>query len=83
VLVRDLSQVMETVAFGRGIAFLPASTEFRYPRSDLIYRPMRDLTPSTVAVAWPESSHAKPVAAFVAAACATAETDAPNLVGLA
>lgn len=83
ILVRELNQVLESVAFGRGIAFLPASTEFRYPRSDLVYRPMRELTPSTVAVAWAESSRARPVAAFVAAARAVAGTDAASLVGLA
>jgi hypothetical protein len=36
---------------GQAVAFLPASMAGRQPRTDVVYRPVSDL--STVAVAWP------------------------------
>ncbi|HEX3789432.1 MAG TPA: LysR family transcriptional regulator [Pseudonocardiaceae bacterium] len=83
VTVGDLDQVLDVVAAGQGVAFLPASSEFRQPREDLVYRLVHDLTSSTVAIAWPEGSQSKAIAAFVRAACEVADAGADNLVGLA
>jgi DNA-binding transcriptional LysR family regulator len=67
-LVSDLPQLLETVALNQAVAFLPASTAARYPRADLVYRPVTDLSPSIVAVAWQQGSRSPAVAAFVRAA---------------
>ena len=72
-LVSDLPQLLETVALGQAVAFLPASTAARYPRADLVYRPVTGLSPSVVAVAWQQGSRSPATAAFVRAAVETAE----------
>jgi DNA-binding transcriptional LysR family regulator len=48
-LVSDLPQLLETVALNQAVAFLPASTAARHPRTDLVYRPVTGLSPSIVA----------------------------------
>ncbi len=72
-LVSDLAQLLETVALSQAVAFLPASTAARYPRTDLVYRPVTDLSPSVVAVAWQHGSRSPVIAAFVRAAVEVAE----------
>jgi DNA-binding transcriptional LysR family regulator len=72
-LVSDLPQLLETVALGQAVAFLPASSAARYPRADLAYRPVTGLSPSVVAVAWQQGSRSPAIAAFVRAAVAAAE----------
>jgi DNA-binding transcriptional LysR family regulator len=72
-LVNDLTQLLETVALGQAVAFLPASTAARYPRADLVYRPVTGLSPSVVAVAWQQGSRSPAIAAFVRAAVETAK----------
>ena len=74
-LVSDLAQLLETVALGQAVAFLPASTATRYPRTDLVYRPVTDLSPSVVAVAWQHGSRSPAIAAFIRAAVEVAERD--------
>jgi DNA-binding transcriptional LysR family regulator len=66
--VHDFAQLAEVVALGLGVAFLPASAAELYPRSDLVYVPVRDVTPSNVLVVWPSHSTSRAVAAFVQAA---------------
>ena len=82
-LVSDLPQLLETVALNQAVAFLPASTAARYPRADLVYRPVTDLSPSIVAVAWQQGSRSPAVAAFVRAAVEIAErnTEAFTVAG--
>ena len=72
-LVSDLPQLLETVALNQAVAFLPASTAARYPRADLVYRPVTGLSPSIVAVAWRPGSRSPAVAAFVRAAVGVAQ----------
>jgi hypothetical protein len=67
-LVSDLPQLLETVALNQAVAFLPASTAARYPRTDLVYRPVTGLSPSIVAVVWRVGSRSPAVTAFVRAA---------------
>ncbi|MGO9081018.1 MAG: LysR family transcriptional regulator [Streptosporangiaceae bacterium] len=75
-LVSDLPQLLETVALNQAVAFLPASTAARHPRTDIAYRPVTDLSPSIVAVAWQQGSRSPAVAAFVRAAIEIAERNA-------
>lgn len=72
-VVGDVAQQLEVVALGQAVAFLPASLAEQQPRPDVEYRPVTDLSPSTVAVAWPETSRSLAVAAFVRAAAEVAE----------
>lgn len=43
---------VETVAAGTGIAILPMSVARLHHRKDVVHRPVRDLEPTTVALAW-------------------------------
>lgn len=43
---------VETVAAGTGIAILPMSVARLYHRKDVVHRPVRDLDPTTVGLAW-------------------------------
>jgi hypothetical protein len=54
------------------VAFLPASLAAQHPRADVVYRPVAGLSPSTLAVAWPQTSRSLAVAAFVRAAAEVA-----------
>jgi DNA-binding transcriptional LysR family regulator len=80
--VSDLVQLLEVVALGQVVAFLPASTSRRHPRADIAYRPVTDLSPSVIAVAWPQGSRSRPVAAFVAAATRIAATSPEAIAAL-
>jgi DNA-binding transcriptional LysR family regulator len=68
--VHDLIVMLEAVALGQGIAFLPRSTAAESRRAGVVFVPVRDLTPSRVGVAWPRSLRSDAVAAFVKAAVA-------------
>jgi DNA-binding transcriptional LysR family regulator len=82
-LVSDLTQLLEVVALGQAVAFLPASTARRHPRDDVIYRPVADLSPSIVAISWPDRCRSQAVAAFVAAATDIATHDPDSAAALA
>jgi len=75
-LVSDLHQLLETIALNQAVAFLPASTAARYPRADLVHRPVIGLSPSIVAIAWQQQSRSPAIAAFVRAAVEVAERNA-------
>ncbi|WP_158852950.1 LysR family transcriptional regulator [Saccharothrix deserti] len=66
-LVRDAAQLMQLIALGRTIALLPESTR-HHLRTDLIGVPVTDAPTSTLAIAWPEDSRSRPLAALVEAA---------------
>lgn len=82
-VVGDMEQLFEVVALGQAVAFLPASVAERSARPEIARLPVADLSPSTVAVAWPEDCRSLAVAAFVRAACAMAESDPPTVIRLA
>ncbi len=71
-VVDDIVQLLDVVALGKAVAFLPVSVRNRFPRSDVVYRPVMDLSPSVTALAWPESCRSAAMAAFVRAAVETA-----------
>ncbi len=45
-------EAVETVAAGTGVAILPMSVARLYHRKDVVHRPVTDLAPTTVALAW-------------------------------
>ena len=70
--VRTVEEKLEYVAAGRGITYLPLSATLLYRRPDVVYRPVADLPPDEVALAWAAGSRSPLVADFVAAARETA-----------
>ena len=50
--VSDLAQLLEVVALGQAVAFLPASIAERNRRPDLVLCPVTGVSPSVVALAW-------------------------------
>jgi LysR family transcriptional regulator, benzoate and cis,cis-muconate-responsive activator of ben and cat genes len=70
-LVRDSAQLLQLISLGRVIALLPESA-LHHLRTDLTGVPVADAPTSTLAVAWPEDTRSRPLAAFVEAAVACA-----------
>jgi DNA-binding transcriptional LysR family regulator len=68
----DLPQIFRLVELGSMVCFVPASVTRRYRRPEIAYRPVSDLGPATLAVAWPRDSRSPAVAAFVRAAVTVA-----------
>ncbi|MCO5993400.1 LysR family transcriptional regulator [Actinoallomurus rhizosphaericola] len=64
----DITQIFRLVELGRMVCFLPAWVTRRYPLPGIAYRPVADLEPATLAVAWPQDANSPAVAAFVRAA---------------
>jgi DNA-binding transcriptional LysR family regulator len=75
----DLSQIMNLVEVGNAVWFLPSWVARRFARPDIAYRPVAELEPATLAVAWPASSRSPAVAAFVRVAREVAEAQVPAL----
>ena len=71
--LRDGGQLLELIALGRAVAVLPESVRAQL-RPGLVAIPVLDAAPSTVALAWPEDSRDKALAAFVRVATETART---------
>ena len=63
--VRDLSQIFNLVEVGTLVWYLPQWLAERHPRPGVAYRPVEDLPPATLYVAWPAESRSTAVAAFV------------------
>lgn len=74
----DLPQIFRLVELGSIVCFLPTSVTWRYPRPEIAYRPVSDLEPATLAVAWPQDSHSAAVAAFVRVAATVAAAAQPE-----
>jgi DNA-binding transcriptional LysR family regulator len=64
-LVSDMNQLLDAVALGQAVAFIPASVASRHAVPDLAFVPVTDLSPSTVAAAWPEGSRSPAIARFL------------------
>ncbi len=71
----DIPQIFNMVELGSVIWYLPVSVTRRHNRPGIAYRPVIDLPPTTLSVAWPQNSHSPAVAAFVRAATAVAERE--------
>jgi DNA-binding transcriptional LysR family regulator len=77
--VSDLSQTLEVVALGQAIAFLPASIVARNERPDLVAIPVSGLSPSSIAMAWPERAASPAIRQLVRAARDVAGTAGAEL----
>jgi DNA-binding transcriptional LysR family regulator len=75
--VRDISHLLQLVELGEIVAMLPASVAVRFLRDPIRYRPVAELAPARLFVAWPSESVSAEVAGFVRAAkkVAGAETE--------
>jgi DNA-binding transcriptional LysR family regulator len=71
-LVSDMNQLLDAVALGQAIAFIPASVASRHAVPDLAFVPVTDLSPSTVAAAWPADSRSPAIARFIRTAAEVA-----------
>ncbi|ONI70070.1 LysR family transcriptional regulator [Kribbella sp. ALI-6-A] len=69
--VRDLPQLLKLVELRELVTLVPASVADRYPRSGVVYRPVRDAPPAKLAIAWPQQSRSTATAALVRAATST------------
>jgi DNA-binding transcriptional LysR family regulator len=76
--INHVTQLLDAVALGSAVAYVPASTAKQYHRADLVFVPVSDLSPSHVVAAWPDTSRSPAVAAFVRAAADTAACAAPR-----
>ncbi|MBV9794802.1 MAG: LysR family transcriptional regulator [Actinobacteria bacterium] len=63
--ISDLNQLLDVVALGQAVAFVPQSVADRYGPADLVFIPVTDLAATEVVTAWPEVSRSPAVAAFV------------------
>ncbi|HEY2277030.1 MAG TPA: LysR substrate-binding domain-containing protein [Streptosporangiaceae bacterium] len=76
--ISDMNQLLDVVALGQAVAFVPKSVADRYGAADLVFVPVTDLPATEVVAAWPEVSRSPAVAAFVrVAADAAADLSAP------
>src|SRR6201982_3416454 len=66
--VRDISHLLQLVELGEIVAMLPASVAIRFLRDPIRYRPVAELAPARLFVAWPSESESGEVAGFVRAA---------------
>jgi DNA-binding transcriptional LysR family regulator len=70
--VSDMNQLLDAVALGQAVAFIPASVASRHALPDLAFVPVTDLSPSTVMAAWPEGSKSPAIARFLRTAAEVA-----------
>lgn len=74
----DLPQIFRLVELGSIVCFFPSSLTRRYLRPEIAYRPVSDLEPAVLAVAWSQNSHSTAVAAFVRTVAAQAQQGVGN-----
>jgi DNA-binding transcriptional LysR family regulator len=77
--INDISQLLDAVALGNAVAYVPASLAQQHHPAGLVFVPVSDLSPSEVVVAWPDASRSRAVADFVRAAVEAAGP-APRVV---
>jgi DNA-binding transcriptional LysR family regulator len=76
--ITDVDQLLDAVALGGAVAYVPASVADRCRRPELVFRPVRDLSPSRVVVAWADTSRSPDVAGFVRTAVEVAASRSPT-----
>jgi hypothetical protein len=76
-VISDIHQLLDVVALGQAVAFVPVWFAHRLSCAELAFVPVTDLTPSEVVAAWPDTCRSRAVAAFVRAA-AEAAADRPE-----
>lgn len=60
-----MTEIFNLVEVGSVVWFPPMSVTRRHPRPGVAYRPVEDLGPTTIMLAWPRESRSPAVAAFV------------------
>ncbi len=75
--IEELSQVLDVVARGQAVALLPRSVSERNRRADIVYRPVLDATPHSLALAWPEGGRDARTAQLVRTAVELGALDRP------
>jgi DNA-binding transcriptional LysR family regulator len=60
----NVEEMLENVASGLGIAICPDSMSVYYARPDLVWRPVTDIEPLRIALAWPATSSNQLVASY-------------------
>ncbi|MEV1177353.1 LysR family substrate-binding domain-containing protein, partial [Nonomuraea sp. NPDC049784] len=68
----DMAQVFRLIELGDIVCLLPAWVVRRYTWPEIAYRPVSDVEPATLAVAWPQDARSAAVAAFVRVAVSVA-----------
>ena len=63
--INDFNQLLDAVALGDAVAFVPSSTARQSRRPQLAFVPISDLSPSRLVVAWPEASRSPSIAGLV------------------
>ncbi|MGH3252331.1 MAG: LysR family transcriptional regulator [Trebonia sp.] len=76
-MVSDMNQLLDAVALGQAVAFIPASVASRHAVPELAFVPVTDLSPSTVAAAWPAGSRSPAIARFLRTAAEVAASWRP------
>lgn len=66
--VHNTEQLFEVVSLGQALALLPSTLAESRGHDGVVYRPVVDLPPLTIAVVWPAGCRSRAVAGFVAAA---------------
>jgi DNA-binding transcriptional LysR family regulator len=66
--INDMNQLLDAVALGNVVGYVPAGVARQYPRDTLAFVPVSDLSPSELMVAWPAASRSRATADFVRAA---------------
>jgi len=66
--ISDMNQLLDRVALGQAVAYVPISVACRHNCAELVFVPVSDLSPSEVVAAWPDTSRSRVVASFVQAA---------------
>jgi DNA-binding transcriptional LysR family regulator len=63
--IGDMSQLLKLVELDQLVALLPASVAARFGRPQIVYHPVHDAPPASLAVVWPRSSRSLATAALV------------------
>jgi DNA-binding transcriptional LysR family regulator len=72
-VVYDSAQLLEAVALGQTVALLPASFAELGSRDDVVYRPVVDASPYSLALAWAAGARDVRIARFVRTAAEVSE----------
>jgi DNA-binding transcriptional LysR family regulator len=72
-VVYDSAQLLEAVALGKAVALLPASFAELGSRDDVVYRPVVDASPYSLALAWAAGARDVRIARFVRTAAEVSE----------
>ena len=81
--INDISQLLDAVALGNAVAYVPVSAADQYRSAGLAVVPVSDLSPSELVAAWPDTSRSRVIAGFVRAAVEVAAHHAEPTPALA